>query len=130
MGFIEAVSAEQLNAIRTELNNLHQKQTTIFEQSDPLVKQYAEKFWKQLIAAKKIDADWVDKSAKQVDIESLQHSNVREIGAEWICFNTWNKLQLTEFLQKQGWSDTQIQLAACHTGNKPGSLSCKRTKNE
>ena len=112
MGFIEAVSAEQLNAIRTELNNLHHKQTTIFEQSDPLVKQYAEKFWKQLIAAKKIDADWVDKSAKQVDIESLQHSNVREIGAEWICYNTWNKLQLTEFLQKQGWSDTQIQLAA------------------
>jgi len=112
VGFIEAVSAEQLNAIRTELNNLHQKQTTIFEQSDPLVKQYAEKFWKQLIAAKKIDADWVNKSAKQVDIESLQHSNVREIGAEWICYNTWNKLQLTEFLQKQGWSDTQIQLAA------------------
>ena len=112
MGFIEAVSAEQLNAIRTELNNLYHKQTTIFEQSDPLVKQYAEKFWKQLIAAKKIDADWVDKSAKQVDIESLQHSNVREIGAEWICYNTWNKLQLTEFLQKQGWSDTQIQLAA------------------
>jgi transposase len=112
VGFMENVSVEQLNAIQAALNNLYHKQSAIFEQSDPLVKQYTDQFWKQLITSKKIDADWVDKATKQVDIESLQHSNVREIGAEWICYNTWNKLQLTEFLQKQGWSDTKIQLAA------------------
>ena len=112
VGFMEGVSTDQLNAIQASLNNLYHKQSAIFEHCDPLVKQYTEQFWEQLIAAKKIDANWIDKSAKQVDIESLQHSNVREIGAEWICYNTWNKLQLTEFLQKLGWSDTQIQLAA------------------
>ncbi len=112
VGFIEGASIEQLNAIQAALNNLYHKQSAIFEQSDPLVKQYTEQFWEQLIAPKKIDANCIDKSAKQADIESLQHSNVGEIGAEWICYNTWNKLQLTEFLQTQGWSDTQIQLAA------------------
>ena len=31
---------------------------------------------------KKIDADWVDKEARKVDIDTIAHSNVREIGAE------------------------------------------------
>lgn len=106
------LSTNQLNAIRAELNNLYHKQPTIFEQIDPLVKQYVEDLWQRLVAEKRIDTDWLDKAAKRVDVDTLQHSNVREIGAEWICYNTWNKLQLSEFLQTQGWSETQIQLAA------------------
>lgn len=109
---MEDASAEQLNAIRKELNNLHQKQPTIFEQVDPVVIRYTNALWQQLITEKKIDADWVDKEARKVDIDTITHSNVREIGAEWICYNTWNKLKLTEFLQSKGWNDAQIKLAA------------------
>ncbi len=109
---MEDASAEQLNAIRKELNNLHQKQATIFEQTDPVVIRYTDALWKQLITEKKIDADWVEKEARKVDIDTIVHTNVREIGAEWICYNTWNKLKLTEFLQSMGWNDTQIKLAA------------------
>lgn len=109
---MEDASAEQLNAIRKELNNLHQKQPTIFEQVDPVVLRYTNALWQQLITEKKIDADWVDKEARKVDIDTITHSNVREIGAEWICYNTWNKLKLTEFLQSKGWNDAQIKLAA------------------
>ena len=109
---MNGVSAEQINAIRTELNNLHHKQSTIFEQTDTVVKRYATVLWQQLITEKKIDADWVDKQARKVDIDTMTHTNVREIGAEWICYNTWNKLKLTEFLQSKGWNETQIQLAA------------------
>jgi transposase len=112
VGFLADVSVDQLNAIRVELNNLYHKQPTLFEQSDPVVRQYAERFWAQLISEKRIDAEWMDKAAKQVDIDTLEHSNVREIGAEWICQNTWDKLQLTEFFQSCGWSETQIKLAA------------------
>ena len=57
-----------------------------------MVKRYAEALWEQLIAEKKIDADWVDKQVRKVDIDTIVHSNVREIGAEWICYNTWNNL--------------------------------------
>ena len=112
VGFLADVSVDQLNAIRVELNNLYHKQPTLFEQCDPVVRQYAERFWAQLISEKRIDAEWMDKAAKQVDIDTLEHSNVREIGAEWICQNTWDKLQLTEFFQSCGWSETQIKLAA------------------
>ena len=109
---MNAVTAEQLNAIRTELNNLYHKQSTIIDQDDALVKQYATVLWQQLITEKKIDADWVDKQARKVDIDTMTLTNVREIGTDWICYNTWNKLQLTEFLQSKGWNETQIQLAA------------------
>ena len=109
VGFMPEVSVEQLNAIRAQLNNLYNMQSTLFEESDPLVKQYVESFWQRLIAEKKID---IDKAQRQVAIDTIQHSNVREIGAEWICYNTWNKLQITDFLQSQGWTETQIQLAA------------------
>jgi len=112
VGFITDLNVDQLNAIRVELNNLYQKQPTLFEQTDPLVKHYTEKFWSQLISEKRIDADWMDKAAKRVDIDTIQHNNVREIGAEWICYNTWNKLKLTEFLQSCGWNETQIKLAS------------------
>ncbi len=94
-----------------ELNNLYHKQPTLFEQCDPVVRQYAERFWAQLISKKKIDAEWMNRAARQVDIDTLEHSNVREIGSEWICQNTWDKLQLTEFFQSCGWNETQIQLA-------------------
>ncbi len=103
------VSVEQFNGIRTHLNNLYNQQSTLFEESDPLIKQYVEVFWQRLITEKKID---IDKAQRQVSIDTIQHSNVREIGAEWICYNTWNKLQITDFLQSQGWTETQIQLAA------------------
>jgi hypothetical protein len=109
---MENVSAEQLNAIQMQLNNRYQKQSALFESDDSIVTHFAEKFWKQLIDGKKIDANWADKAAKQVDVDTLQHSNVREIGAEWMCYNTWDQLQLTSFFQSQGWNETQIQLAA------------------
>ncbi len=111
VGFMMGVSVEQLNSIRTHLNNLYNKQSTLFEETDVLVKQYVENFWQQLLTNKKVD---VEKAHRQVDVDTLQHSNVREIGAEWICYNTWNKLQITEFLQSQGWAEKQIQLAATH----------------
>jgi transposase len=109
---MENVSAEQLNAIQMQLNNRYQKQSALFESDDSIVTHFAEKFWKQLIDGKKIDANWADKAAKQVDVDTLQHSNVREIGAEWMCYNTWDQLQLTSFFQSQGWNETQIQLVA------------------
>jgi transposase len=109
VGFMPDISIEQLNSIRTHLNNLYNKQSTLFEEKDPLIKQYAENFWQQLIAGKKID---IDKARRQVDVATIEHSNVREIGAEWLCYNTWNKLKITGFLQARGWTETQIQLAA------------------
>ena len=42
----------------------------------------------------------------------MRHSNVREIGAENICHQTWNQLQLTEVLLSNGFTGQEAQLAA------------------
>jgi len=46
-----------------------------------------------------------------VDANSIQHQDVREIGAEWLCFQTLNELGLDTFLQSEGWNENKIELA-------------------
>jgi hypothetical protein len=53
-----------------------------------------------------------DQKARIVNIDTINHRDVREIGAEFICHNTWDKLQLTQLLLSKGWTEDQVQLAA------------------
>ena len=105
---MDNVEVDQLNKIQSHLNARYKKLESLFEETDPVVIFWTEQLWRRLINEKRID---VDKAARQVDVDTLKHSNVREVGTEWMCYNTWNQLQLTEFLQNQGWNETQIQLA-------------------
>ena len=105
---MDNVEVDQLNKIQAHLNARYRKLESLFEETDPVVIFWTEQLWRRLINEKRID---VDKAARQVDVDTLKHSNVREVGTEWMCYNTWNQLQLTEFLQNQGWNETQIQLA-------------------
>ncbi len=47
-----------------------------------------------------------------VDIDTINHRNVREVGSEWIGYHTWDKLHLTPLLLSKGWTEEQVQLAA------------------
>jgi transposase len=47
-----------------------------------------------------------------INADTMRHSNVREIGSEWLCHNSWNKLQLTELLVMYGFSEEGAKLAA------------------
>lgn len=39
-----------------------------------------------------------------VDVDTIEHKNVREIGSEWMCYNTWHQLGLDQLLEEQGFS--------------------------
>ncbi|MEO8149256.1 MAG: alpha/beta hydrolase [Bacteroidia bacterium] len=65
-----------------------------------------------MVNERRIDINWADKAQRHIDVDTIKHTNVREVGTEWMCYHTWNQLQLSEFLQEQGWNETQIQLAA------------------
>ncbi len=112
VGFLPKVSAEQLNKIQTYLTARHHQKINLFEESDPVVTDMTNTLWDRLITEKRIDVQWSEKASKLVNIETITHSNVREIGAEWMSYNTWNLLKLSEFLDKQGWAPQQVQLAA------------------
>ena len=110
---MEDATPEQLNKIQKQLTEKYQHKQSLFEsEEEPIVKKYVEDLWQRMITSKKLDIVPVEKLSRMVDADTLRHSNVREIGTEWICHNTWNKLQLTELLSEQGFNEDEAKLAA------------------
>ena len=114
IGFIEDATPEQLNQIQKRLTHKYEQKQNLFEQEpeDTLVMQYVHEFWQRMVASKKIDPQHGAKLEKMVCADSLTHSNVREIGCEHICHQTWEKLELSQLLLSKGWTQQQVQLAA------------------
>jgi len=126
VGFMEDATPEQLNKIQKQLTEKYERKQPLFEseEQDPMVKKYVEELWQRIIASKKLDIGSVEKLSRMVNADRLQHRNVREIGAEYICHNTWNKLQLTELLLAKGFTEEQTLLAATQVISRavyPGS---------
>ena len=111
-GFIDHLSAEKLNAIQKILSNKVIGKETIDYEQDEEVNFYVEELFQKMIKDKKIDiAGYSSKSNKKlVDFESIENKNVREFGAENICLQAVEQLELKSFLKTQNWSDEKIQL--------------------
>lgn len=112
VGFMEDTTAEQRNKIQKHLTDKYEHKQTLFEETDPVVNKYIDELWQLIGDTKKLDIVPFDPKVRMVDIDTIKHRNVREIGAEWIGYHTWEKLQLTELLLSLGWSQEQVQLAA------------------
>lgn len=113
IGFIEDAAPEQLNKIQKQLTDKYEQKQSLFEQDDDLVvTKYVAEFWQRILASKKLDITWAKKLSRMVQVDTLKHSNVREIGAENSCYHTWEKLQLSTLLLSKGWTAEQVQLAA------------------
>lgn len=46
-----------------------------------------------------------------IDLNSIRHDEVRELGAEWMCRQTATQLKIEEVLKQNGFNDQDIQLA-------------------
>ena len=113
VGFVPELKPEQLNAIQKKLSQLANGTIDLFIAEDSVLDPYVTRFWNQILANKTIDIVGKSKitNAKTwVDLESIKHEEVREVGAEYIGFQTLNKLHLNEFLTNLGWSQEKIQL--------------------
>ena len=113
MGFMEDVTSEQLNKIAKQLTEKYEHKQPLFEpEADPVVKKYVDDLWQRIVASKKLDIVSAGKLSRMVNADTLQHSNVREVGAEHICHQAWEKLQLTPLLLSAGFTQEQAVLAA------------------
>lgn len=113
VGFMEDVTPEQLNKIQKLLTEKYECKTPLFEQQqDPLIEKYVAELWHRITASKKLDIVSVEKLSRMVNADTLQHSDVREIGSEHMCHQAWNKLQLTTLLLSAGFTQDQADLAA------------------
>ena len=113
VGFMEDVTAEQLNKIQKQLTEKYEPKQPLFQgEDDPTVKRYVGELWQRIVASKKLDLLPADNLSRMVNMDTLQHSNAREIGAENIAHQTWEKLQLTPLLLSCGFTPEQAMLAA------------------
>jgi transposase len=98
------------------INELAKGEPTLYSQSpDPLIEQLAQHYYQQIKSKKKIDyppKPYDD--IETVELNTLKNRDVREIGAESICYQAFRQLGLDSYLKGRGWGKEQISLAATH----------------
>ncbi len=53
-----------------------------------------------------------------IDLNSIESEEVKEIGSEWLCFQTLEQLGLGAFLRSLGWEEKAIKMALLHIISK------------
>jgi hypothetical protein len=101
---MEDTTVDQRNKIQRHLTNRYDLKQMLFEESDPVVRTYVEALWQQIAETNRLDLAVSAPKARTVNIDTINHGDVREIGAEWIGYHTWNKLQLMQLLLSKGGS--------------------------
>ena len=128
---------------RTYLDT-HQGQQELF--SSPLarynefVRRKAEEFWREMVNNGSIDAvnaaleESRGQAERLVDVNTVKHTDARDVGAEWICLQAIRELGIDKFLEKEGWSEIRINTALAHlitrTVYSPSELKSLRIMDE
>jgi len=98
------------------LNELIKGTPTLFNAcKDEKVEQLAQHYYQEIKLKKKIDrASMGSEELDLVKLKTLKNKNIREVGAESICFQAFHQLKIDRYLRGRGWSEEQINLAATH----------------
>lgn len=112
VGFVDHLTPEQLNKIQKHLTQRAEGKISIFQEQEEEVLKYTQAFWDKIIGEKRIDLPEksLEKRQRLVDIDTIKHKEVREIGSEWISYQALNQLKVADFLRGAGWQEDQIQL--------------------
>lgn len=77
-------------------------------------------FWDMMVSNGSIDTvrNIIDESHKKakglVDVNTIKHTDARDVGTEWICLQAIRELEIDRFLKKEGRSAVQINTALAH----------------
>ena len=108
---------EQKQALARRIEELADQQrkgsTTMFAPDNDITEQTARKFFAEIMERQRLDiADGKDYHV--VDVNSVKNKEVREVGAEWLCLQAVEQLNIKSFLRQQGWDEELIKLAMTH----------------
>ena len=107
----ELITPGQLNQIARLLTDRYQQKIALFEHEDELVRTWAKDLWQRIVKDKKIDLTLFAPDNRKIDADTMEHSNVREIGAEYMCQNIYKELRIDELLQANGFKPEHALLA-------------------
>lgn len=112
IGFID-YSIESLNNIRLILKNKIERTEVLFEVKDEVATKWAAIYLQQLIDKGKVDLSEQSFQEKKrlVNFDTIKNKDAREIGAEWLCYQSLEQLGIKNKLEELGWDDERINLA-------------------
>lgn len=74
------------------------------------------------------------KAERLIDVNTIEHTDAREIGAEWVCLQAIRELEIDRFLRREGWYEIQINTTLAHlitrTIYSPSELKSMRIMDE
>ncbi len=125
-GFLPELTTDEICDIRRGLSYLLEQsgelpgQQHLFDlnpikEMSEKVRRYIYSFWEEMKRKGTIDAaresyeESVRKARRLVDVKNIEHTDAREVGAENVCLQAIQELQIDKFLQRQGWNERKIQ---------------------
>ena len=55
-----------------------------------------------------------EEARRYVDLNTVEHTDARNVGAEWLCKQTIDRLDIEGFLRGKGWKEESIHAALAH----------------
>ena len=86
-------------------------------QYNEFVQRKSREFWEMMVNNGSIDAvkssieESRTRAERLVDVDTIKHTDARNVGAEWICLQAIRELGLEKFFKDEGWSKPQIDTA-------------------
>jgi hypothetical protein len=130
VGFMDEIQPEELNGIQKILNHKCQlTHTELFpheyEKESPVIKKWVSKLYARLLSERKIDVPVVEccsnksesfvRDWQTIDLNSMRHRDIREVGSEWLCYQALDQLGMRSFLSSRlSWSAEDVCLALTH----------------
>lgn len=111
IGFID-YDGEKLSDIQRILNNRLQRKEYLFEENAENIV-IANEYWTGLVKTGKVDEspEALLKEKRMIYTDTIKHKDVKEVGAEWICYQALQQLKIEDFLKRLDWKNEMIQLA-------------------
>ena len=126
VGFIHGLKPEEIRDISCGLTYKyeHQGEHELWDDQmavyNDVVRQKIDEYWQRLVEEKKLDIVHQAfeaskaKAERRIDVDTLEHKDARDIGAEWLCLQAIRQIGFDRFLRSLGWSDEQVKLAIGH----------------
>jgi transposase len=107
---------EQKLLLCERINELIKGEQSLFPTcSDHTVEQLAQGFYRQIKSKKRVDIVLPPtEELDLVNLKTLKNKNIREVGAESLCYQAIGQLKINKYLENSGWDDEQIKLATTH----------------
>ena len=126
VGFIHGLSAEEICDVSRGLTYKceHQGEPELWADQmacySDMVRERIDEYWTRLVEEKRLDiirqAFEASKrqAGRRIDVDTLKHTDARDIGAEWLCLQAIRQIGFDRFLRSLGWSEEQVKIALGH----------------